>query len=446
MNRKSIVNRQYVEPTGRSDSSGNREPSQRASESEELLRAITEQSLIGNYIIQDRIFQFINSVAASYTDYESKEIMGKYADFLVHPDDLKAAKRNVFVMLKEQRKAHQEFRIVTKKGEVRWIKEIVSSIPYNGRRAILGTVIDITEQKMAEEALQESQRRFGDLIEFLPDATFAIDLEGKLIAWNRAAEEITDIKAQDILGKKGYEHARPFWKQRRPMTIDLVLKSNKKYENTYTVFSRKRNLAIVETYVPGIQIQGKDAYLWGKASPLYDNKGNVMGAIEVIRDITQHKLAEESLLTREHQLEIKSHELAELNTALKVLLNQREKDKTDLEERLMVTVEELVYPYVNELKTRQMDSTGKSYVNILEANLRNILSPFASKMSSKYLKLTNREVRIVNLIKEGWSSKEIADLLNVSPSSINIYRYRIRKKLGLKKEENLTTFLQSLSN
>ena len=406
-----------------------------------LMTTLMEKSFVANYIIQDKIIQYINPTAAAYTGYEPKELLYKKADTIIHPDDIHSVKKNALAMLKKQRISAQEFRIVKKDGEVRWIKETIKSITFNGKRAILGNAVDITEQKLAEEALQESRRKFGDLIEFLPDATFAIDLEGKLIAWNRSAEELTGIKAKDILGKRNFEYARPFWKSRRPMTLDLVLNSNRKYEGTYNVFNRVRNLAIVETYVPGIQIKGKNAYLWGKAGPLYDNKGNIVGSIEVIRDITDHKLAKESILKREQLLEIKSQELGELNTALKILLNQREKDKDELEERLMTTVEELVFPYINELKRRIRDDTCKSYVNILEKNLHNILSPFARKVSSRYLKLTNREIRITDLINEGWSSKEIADLLKVSPSSINIYRYRIRKKLGLKKKENLRTFL-----
>jgi PAS domain S-box-containing protein len=419
-------------------------PDREPAESQELFKALTERSLIGIYVVQDGVFKSINPVAASYAGYTAEEVIGKRADSILHPDDMKLVRKNALAMLGGGHIAPQEFRIVTKTGEVRWLRETVTSISYDGRRAILGNSMDITEAKLVEETLRESRRRFGDVIEFLPDATLAIDSKGKLIAWNRAAEELTGTKAGKMLGKKGYEWALPFWKERRPITMDLVLRPNKKYEKTYSIFSRERNLAIVEVYMPGIQIGGRIAYLWGKASPLNDREGNIIGSIEIIRDISQRKLSEEAILQRERELEASSHELGELNTALKVLLNQREKDQADLEERLLTTVEELVLPYVNELRQRRMDARDAAHINILETNLRNILSPFAHKLSSKYLSLTKREVRIAGLIKEGRSSKEIADLLNVTDSSVNIYRYRIRKKLGLIRNENLRTYLSSL--
>ena len=225
--------------------------------------------------------------------------------------------------------------------------------------------------------------------------------------------------------------------------MDLVLTPNKKYEKTYSIFSRERNLAIVEVYMPGIQIGGRIAYLWGKASPLYDRRGNIIGSIEIIRDISQRKLSEEAILQRTRELEASSLELGELNTALKVLLNQRKKDEADLEDRLLTTVETLLLPSVNELRQKRMNARDAAHINTLETNLRNILSPFAHNLSSKYLSLTKREVRIADLIKEGRSSKEIADLLNVTSSSVDIYRYRIRKKLGLLRNENLQAYLSS---
>ena len=145
------------------------------------------------------------------------------------------------------------------------------------------------------------------------------------------------------------------------------------------------------------------------------------------------------------ELEIKSHELEELNTALKVLLKRREEDRGELEERILANVRELVLPYIEVLKGKRLDNGNMSYVNILESNLRNIISPFSHKLSYKYKNLTNREVRVADLIKEGRLSKEIADFLNITESAVNIYRYRMRKKLGPKKKDNLREYLLSLA-
>ncbi|MCX5828208.1 MAG: PAS domain S-box protein [Deltaproteobacteria bacterium] len=314
-----------------------------------------------------------------------------------------------------------------------------------GKR-IVATFEDITEIKRAEQALRDSQQRLAEIIEFLPDATFAINIEGKLIAWNRAAEELTGVKSQDILGKGDYEYAMPFWKFRRPMAINLVIEPDETSEDTYSVFKRGENLLIVEAEIPSIGVMGGNAYLWCKASPLYDSKGNISGAIEVIRDITDRKMAEDALKKRERDLEINKNELEELNTALKVLLKRGDEDKRELEDKILKNVRELVLPYIDELKKKQLDAGSTTNLKILESNLRNIISPFGHKLSDKYSNLTNREVRVADLIREGKSSKEMADLLNITESAINIYRCRLRKKLGLKRIENLKAYLLSLQS
>ncbi len=311
-------------------------------------------------------------------------------------------------------------------------------------KRIVATFEDITEIKRAEQALRDSQQRLAEIIEFLPDATFAINVEGRLIAWNRAAEDLTGVKAQDVLGKGNYEYSLPFWKQRRPMAINLVMESNEKYENVYSMVRRSENLLIVEAEIPHFGRMSANAYLWCKASPLYDSNGVVTGAIEVIRDITDRKISEDALKKREQDLAIKSHELEELNTALKVLLKRGDEDKREIENSILKNVRELVLPYIEELKDRKLDNISTVNLSILESNLRNIVSPFGHKLSAKFADLTNREVKVANLIKEGKSSKEMAQMLNITESAINIYRYRLRKKLGLKRTDNLKLFLSSI--
>ena len=147
-------------------------------------------------------------------------------------------------------------------------------------------------RKQTEAALRESERRMSDIIDFIPDATFAIDLEGKVIAWNRAMEEMTGVKAEDMLGKGDYEYALPFYGVRRPKLIDLIFRPNEEIEKQYLSVKRRSGALLAEAMVT---LNEENLKVWGKASPLYDEEDNIVGAIQYIRDITEHTLTEEAL-------------------------------------------------------------------------------------------------------------------------------------------------------
>lgn len=296
---------------------------------------------------------------------------------------------------------------------------------------------------VAEESPREYEQSLANIIDFLPDATFAIDLAGKVIIWNLATEEMTGVKASDILDKGDYEYAIPFYGKRRPLLVDLVLKQNKRFEQSnYFYLKREDRFLIAETDL--LTINDKDVFLWGKAGPLYNTDGNIIGAIETVRDITERKQMELSLKKRELDLQIKTNELEDLNAALRFLLKQRDEDRSMIEEKILSNINFLILPHIEQLKG-QVDIRSRSYINVLESNLRDIVSPFAQKLSVKFLNLTNKEVKIANFIKEGLSTKEIATFLNVSEAAINLHRHRIRQKLGLTKAQNLQSYLSSLS-
>ncbi len=251
------------------------------------------------------------------------------------------------------------------------------------------------------------------------------------------------MKAEDMVGKGNYEYAIPFYKKRRPLLIDLMLKQDKKVAQRYTVFAKEGDMIFAEVDISNLK--GKRAYLWGKASPSFDNRGNIVGAIESIRDITDRKQVEESLKYREQELEANNIQLQDLNAALRVLLKQREQDKNDLEEKVLANIKKLIMPYLDKLKNESRCVKTAAYLSTLESNLKDIIAPFAHRISSKYVDLTNREVQIAGLIKEGRITKEIAEMLNISESAINIHRYNIRRKLGLTKKHNLHAYLSSLA-
>jgi len=156
-----------------------------------------------------------------------------------------------------------------------------------------GIMLDVTYRKEAEKALQESQRRLADIIEFLPDATMVIDIDGKVIAWNRAMEEMTGVKAENILGQGNYAYSLPFYGERRPILIDLALRPDPEFEKKYSGIERHNHTVSGEAYMPNMG--GGSIFLWGTATSLVDAEGKIIGAIESIRDITERKRMEEEI-------------------------------------------------------------------------------------------------------------------------------------------------------
>ena len=151
---------------------------------------------------------------------------------------------------------------------------------------------DITKRAQAEQNLRDSEKRLFDIINFLPDATFAIDGDHRVIAWNRAMEEMTGIPARAMQGKGNYEYAIPFYGARRPLLIDLVIEPSEEIEQQYLTFTRADDILLIEAEVT---LKGEKRTLWGKAAPFYDSEGNIVGAVQSVRDITDRKRFESSL-------------------------------------------------------------------------------------------------------------------------------------------------------
>ncbi len=145
------------------------------------------------------------------------------------------------------------------------------------------------------EALETVNRRLMEIIEFLPDPTFVIDRDGEVIAWNRAMEDLTGVKKEEMLGRKDRAYSVPFYGDvRRPLLADLVLRETDEGLEAYSSVERRDGTLVAETFIPSWN-NGRGAHLWGKASLLLTPNGTVAGAIESIRDITAWKETEERL-------------------------------------------------------------------------------------------------------------------------------------------------------
>ena len=172
----------------------------------------------------------------------------------------------------------------------------------------------------------------------------------------------------------------------------------------------------------------------------------VKRALQEVEERSERKAAEEALKKREQALELKTRSLEEANTALKVLLQRREEDKADLEEQVLANVRKLILPYLENLKHLKLNENQLAQVEIVEQNIREIVSPFLRNLTSTYLELTPREIQIANLVKEGKTTKEMTDILNISATAVDFHRKNLRSKFGIKnKKTNLMAFLSSLS-
>jgi len=151
------------------------------------------------------------------------------------------------------------------------------------------------------------------------------------------------------------------------------------------------------------------------------------------------------LKKRERELQAKAAELEELNGALKIVLQRVEADRHAMEERVRVNLEKTIAPLIDRLKAGTIDDTRRSQLELLEAALRDVVSPFVSGLSSAFRHLTPQEIQVADLVKRGKSTKEIASVLGLSVNTVMSHRYRIRTKLGLKRSgQNLCSFLETL--
>lgn len=171
------------------------------------------------------------------------------------------------------------------------------------------------ERDRVREELQASWQQMVSIINFLPDPTFAISREGRVIAWNRAMEELTGVKERDMLGKGDYQYAVPFYGSPRPLLVDLIVEGKKESLDYYPLIQEEEggNL-ITEVFCQSVGEAG--AYVWAKASPLYDPRGNLVGAIESVRDITEHRQAAEQVLEYTAALEEKNLALEKAHAQL----------------------------------------------------------------------------------------------------------------------------------
>lgn len=247
------------------------------------------------HIFQDDKLVWVNSTLLEISGFTREECMEIDCWGYIHPDFREMVRQKMHSCLHGlNTPSRYEFVINTPKRNNVWVEAFNCYLKYQGKPAIITVLYDITERKQNEQTLHQSKQLLDNIISFLPDPTAVVNNKGRIIAWNRALEQMTGVKATDMLGKGNHAYALPFYGLPRPTLLDIVLSNGQESWPQYSeVEYIGEEILAAETFCPYIGSRG--AILYAIASPLYDEQGNKIGAIESVRDITRQKQDEERI-------------------------------------------------------------------------------------------------------------------------------------------------------
>ena len=377
--------------------------------------------------------KFINNFGIEFFGYTENEIYGRNVINRIVPL-IESSGRNLEVMIKDlakhpERYINNENENMLSNGKRVWIAWTNMAIKNEeGHIAeILCVGNDITERKEAEKALRESEKKFRTLAESAPAAILIVAGEDLLYV-NSAFESISGYSEAEALGMR-------FWELVHPDMRELAKERG---------LARQRGEVVPDRY----ELKGltKDGHIkWIDMAAATIKYGDQTATLVMAYDITESKQAQDTLLAREQELEDKTHELEEMNAALRVLLKKREDDRIELAEKIQLNAKQLIEPYLDNLKQTRLTPRQASFLDIIFTNLDEIISPFARGLTSAKHKLTPQEIKIASLVRQGKTTKNIAELMSLSSRTIEFHRRKIRHKLGLKhKSDRLQSYLMSL--
>lgn len=414
---------------------------------EQMFRAISDYGYDWeNWVGTDGKLLWVNPGVSRITGFSPEECMAM-KDFpmpLIYKSDRKKMRECYKKAVQGLSGNDIEFRVLRKDGGLRWAAVSWQPI-YDDKGVSLGhrsSIRDITRRKLTEEALKESKDRFRRLAENARDIIYRMSIpDGRY--------EYLSPAIYDITGYAPEEHLDGNFTLSTIIHPESAGFMNQQWENLL------QNRDIPPLYdFKIIHKDGSERWIHQRNVTIRDERGFIIALEGIATDITELKRTEvelkkhrdsleEMVQERTAELEMKSRSVEELNVALKVLLNQVQEDKENLEQRLVSNVKKLVLPYLEKIRRSRIEDEHMAYLGIIETNLNEIISPFL--YSIQHHNLTQREVQVANFIKEGKTTKEIASILGLATNAIDSYRNSIRKKLGLnKKKVNLQSYLQTL--
>lgn len=376
----------------------------------------------GRVILSNRRFSELWNIPPVLLDTDNDKVLLKYVlDSLSDPE---AFLEKVNALYETTTIDHDM--VLFKDGRIieRYSYPIMSDGVIKGR---VWSFRDVTDQHRAETALKNSELLFKNAFSMSPAMMGIHRLSDRMyIAINPMFTEKSGYEWEDIVGH----------------TMDeLNFLDSNTLQQLRKMFSEQNRISNLE-----IQYRtksGEQRYALYSAILIEDTEKKVLS---YIYDITARKESEALLKLREEESLTLARNLEEANIALRVVLARRDEDQKMLEEKIQTNVNEIILPFIRSLNRTNIEDRDRHYLELLESNLKSILSPFVKNVSGIFPSLSPKEKQIAEMIRQGKNSKEIASMLGASVATVNTHRNNIRKKLNIRKQKtNLRSYLLSLA-
>ena len=326
---------------------------------------------------------------------------------------------------------HESVTEMPSAGGVRRFRMVASPLPDDLGRvtSVMEIVEDVTDFQRAQEELKASEERYRAVVAHSRNAMAlyeTVDDGADFIIkeFNEAAEKLERLEKADVIGRRVLEVFPDAGQCGLFGAIQRVWQTGRSEHLPVLFYENDRVSGWWENFVYKIP------------------SGEV---VNFYTDETRSKRDEEKIRLRESELQAKSQHLEDVNAALRVLLDQRQKDRKEIEATVASNVEELILPYLQQLKTGNLSARESALVETVAANLDSIVSPFIRNINREAMSLSPMELRVADQVREGHTNQQIADLMGVSVNTILTHRFHVRKKLGLKNRKvNLKTYLRSM--
>jgi len=429
---------------------------------EDSFSDIVKNAVIGIYrVTREGRFVFVNPRLAEIFGYTSPEAflssVSNILNIYKNPED------RLPILQKIDKKgflANCEARFRKRDGQRLWIRVNARSVRDDRWGVVYeGFMTDISEQKQAESLLKRSEERYRITVDSAPCGILVHDLDDHVLIYNSQMEMLTGYTSKEIPDTQSwFEKLYPDKNYRKELLQDRREKVQERQirirKATITRKNGKKRICRFASillplgnrivFVIDITDQRQAEAALRNSRDVFEQRV-IERTAELVRANESLKKEIDQRKVTEAALEIKSKSLEEVNTALRVLLDKKNQDRQEIEEKMFHNVKQLVLPYIEKLAATDMDMEQKAYIDVLASNLNDIMSPFSQSLSAMHMNLTRSEIRIADLLRKGGRTKEIAELLSLSERTIETHRKNIRKRLGLiGRNANLRTYLLSI--